>query len=74
MCIWDDIKTDNKKIGFEEWTGLIWLTIGLVVGCCGNGIEPSGSTASDDFLPYMSDYPIPTERPQPVGEVSANFS
>jgi hypothetical protein len=46
-------------MGFEKWTGLIWLTIGVTAGCCENGTEPSGSTTGDEFVQYMSDYQLP---------------
>jgi len=28
-----NIKKDLKEIGWEEWTGFIWLRIGTVGGC-----------------------------------------
>jgi hypothetical protein len=32
------------------WTGLIWLRIGNVAGCCECGNEPSGSIKHGEFL------------------------
>jgi hypothetical protein len=40
------LKCVFKKWNGEEWTGLIWLSI----GCCECGNEPSGSIKCGEFL------------------------
>jgi hypothetical protein len=46
----DNIKMDLQEVGWEAWTGLIWLRIGTVAGACDCGNEPSGSINARDFL------------------------
>jgi hypothetical protein len=40
-------------MGYQEvgwaWTGVMWLRIGTVAGCCECGNEPLGSIKSWDF-------------------------
>jgi len=33
----------------KVWTGLAWLRIGAVAGCCENGNEPSDSIRGGEF-------------------------
>jgi hypothetical protein len=46
----DNIKMDLQEVGWGAWTGLIWLMIGQVAGCCECGNEPSGSIKREEFL------------------------
>jgi hypothetical protein len=49
----DNIKIDLQDVGWETWTGLIWLRIGQVAGRCECGSEPSGSIKRGEFLDYL---------------------
>jgi len=45
-----------EEKGQKLWTGLIWLMMGPVAGCCEYGNEPSGSIKGRELLVYLSDY------------------
>ena len=50
-CRWEDkINMDLQEVGWEAWTGLMWLRIGIGGAChkCSN--EPSGSIKCRKFL------------------------
>jgi len=46
----DNIKMDLQVVGWETWTGLIWLKEGRVLDCCKCGNEPSGFIKYGEFL------------------------
>jgi len=46
----DNIKMDLKEVGWETWTGLIWLRIGTVAGTCECGNELLVSINCGKFL------------------------
>jgi hypothetical protein len=47
------LKTILVKSGFGVWTGFIWFRMGLMVGSCEYGNEPSGSIEGEEFY-YLS--------------------
>jgi len=38
------------KLGGVVWTGLIWLRVGQLAGCCECGNEPLGSIKCGEYL------------------------
>jgi len=46
----DNIKMYLQEVGWETWTGLIWLRIGTVAGTCKRGNEPLDSINCGEFL------------------------
>jgi hypothetical protein len=48
----DNVKSDLREVGWEAWTGSIWLTIVTARSYdCGN--EPSDSIKYGEFLDYV---------------------
>jgi len=46
----DNTKINFQVVGWEAWTGLIWLRIGTAAGVCECGNESSGSIKRGKFL------------------------
>jgi hypothetical protein len=45
-----NIKMDLREVGWGAWTGSIWLSAGMVVGCCKCGNKPSGFIKCGEFI------------------------
>jgi hypothetical protein len=52
----DSVRTDLREIGWEVWTGCIWLRIDPMAGSCERGNEPAGSVKGGEFLDCLSDW------------------
>jgi hypothetical protein len=49
----NNIKMGLQEVGWEAWTGLIWLRVEQVTGSCKCGYEISFSIKREDFLGYL---------------------
>jgi len=38
------------EVGWEDQTGVVWLRVGTVMGCCEHGTEPPASIKCGEFL------------------------